>query len=410
MRRFVMWFMVAVVAMLVAAVALVVVFPAARHFGSSLIGRQTVAAEPAPIQGADLAGTGPGTLVSAMTMPEFDRSSEGEGMRAARVVYRSTSGDSGAPTVVSGSVFSPLGTPPAGGWPIVAFGHGSLGIDEPCAPSLSGTLLGTMDIVSKLIQAGYAVAFADYQGLGAPGNHPYLDARTAGLNVIDAVRALHHTFPDMSDKWAMLGGSQGGGAVWAADEQVATYAPDALPVGAVAMAPAADVTGLVDTAQAQSLTREQQAALALIVESLARLHPDLNRADYRHGVAAQKWDVLTACSGAAVHDRKAVIDELGTGDVKPSTPEAADRLRGYLQQWALPQQRLAAPLLVLYGGKDEYIDPAWTTAAIARACEIGGSLSWDLQPDKGHGDVDVSSMFSWLTDRFEGKPAADECT
>jgi hypothetical protein len=34
-----------------------------------------------------------------------------------------------------------------------------------------------------------AVAATDYQGLGAPGVHPYLDAKTAGFNVIDSVRA-----------------------------------------------------------------------------------------------------------------------------------------------------------------------------------------------------------------------------
>ena len=41
------------------------------------------------------------------------------------------------------------------------------------------------------------MAFADYR-VGAPGVHPYTDARTAGLNMIDAVRALRHTYPDVS--------------------------------------------------------------------------------------------------------------------------------------------------------------------------------------------------------------------
>ena len=176
-------------------------------------------AQPEPIPGADLSGSGPGSLVSAMTMPEFSRTPQGSQMNAARVVYRSTNGDTGEPTEVSGSVFVPQGSAPAGGWPVVAFGHGTVGIDEPCAPSLSGTLLGMTEWVVKLTDLGFAVAFADFQGLGAPGVHPYLDSRTAGLNMIDSVRALQRTFGDVSDRWAALGGSQGGGAVWAVGEQ-----------------------------------------------------------------------------------------------------------------------------------------------------------------------------------------------
>lgn len=366
-------------------------------------------AQPEPIPGADLSGSGPGSLVTAMTMPEFSRTPQGSQMNAARVVYRSTNGDTGEPTEVSGSVFVPQGSAPTGGWPVVAFGHGTVGIDEPCAPSLSGTLLGMTEWVVKLTDLGFAVAFADFQGLGAPGVHPYLDSRTAGLNMIDSVRALQRTFGDVSDRWAALGGSQGGGAVWAVGEQAGSYAPELLPSGVLALAPVADVAGLVDKAVDATLTNEQAAALVLIIESLARLHPDINRDDYRHGVAAQRWDTLIACSGAAVHDREAVIERLQPGDLTPTTPEAADRLRGYLQAWALPQQPLAAPLSVVYGGADEYIDAAWTTDAIARACALGGTVVWDFQPDNGHGDLEVADQLGWLTERLQGLPAAGQC-
>ena len=362
-----------------------------------------------PIPGADLSGAGPGSLVSAMTMPEFSRSPQGSRIDAARVVYRSTDGDTGAPTEVSGSVYVPQGSAPAGGWPVVAFGHGTVGIDEMCAPSLSATLLGMTDWVVQLTDLGFAVAFADFQGLGAPGVHPYLDSRTAGRNMIDSVRALRKTFPDVSERWAALGGSQGGGAVWAVGEQAGTYAPELLPSGVLALAPVADVAGLVDKAVNATLTNEQAAALILVIESLARMHPDVNRDDYRHGVAAERWDTLIACSGAAVHDREDLIEQLQPGDLTPKTPEAADRLRGYLQAWALPQQPLAAPLSVVYGGEDEYIDPDWTRAAIERACALGGNVVWDFQPDKGHGDLEVADQLGWLTERLGGLPATTEC-
>ena len=365
--------------------------------------------EPTPIASADLSGSGPGTLVSAVTMPGFAGTREGGAVRAARVTYRSTSGDTGQETVVTGSVFVPFGQAPPGGWPVISFGHGTTGLDEPCAPSLSDSLLGAATIVASYAHLGYAVALADYQGLGAPGVHPYPDARTAGLNMIDAVRALRRTFPDVSNRWAAVGGSQGGGAAWAADEQAASYAPDLDLVGVVAYVPPANVAGVVDKAMTDTMTTDQQLAFLGIVESLARLHPDVDRDDYRRGVAARYWDALTACSGPKAADREEAAAALQPADTTPATPAAADRVRKLLQAWAVPQKPLSAPLSVVYGGRDTFIDAQWTTDAIARACALGGTVYGDLQPDKGHGDVDVAARFDWLADRFAGKPALNSC-
>jgi hypothetical protein len=365
---------------------------------------------PAPIATADLTGAGPGSLVSAVTMDGFSRTNYGRSMRSARVVYRSTSGDDGSPTVVSGTVFTPLGQPPAGGWPVMSFGHGTTGWQENCGPSLSASLLGLDTVVNGFIERGYAVAMADYQGLGSPGIHPYSDAKTAGLNMIDAVRALRHTFDGVSDRWAALGGSQGGGAAWAADEQAAIYAPELPLVGAAGLSPAADVKGLVDKAVAGTLTEDQGPVLQGILYSVTRLHQDLNLDDYRHGAAIRYWDVLTSCGGPDVHARTAAAKALGPRDFAPSTPEAADRLRSLLARWALPQRKLSAPLYLEFGAKDTYIDPAWTLAAIKRACTLGGNVSWRIDPKAGHGDVDWAAALAWLDDRFKGRPAVDECS
>jgi hypothetical protein len=380
-------------------------------FGPDIVNHFTDASsESSQIATARIGGTDPGSLVSATKMDELDKNPESKIWQSARVLYHSTNGDTGQPTVVSGSVYIPKTPVPAGGWPVVAFGHGTTGIDEPCAPSLSPSLLNMTSWVVALIRKGYAVAFTDYQGLGAPGVHPYTDNKTEGLNVIDSVRALRNTFPDVSNRWAAFGGSQGGGAVWAADEQAATYAPELELVGVVAMSPAADVSGIVDKAMAQTMTTDQAPAWFPLVEVMGRLHPDFNRDDYRSGAAAEYWDILTSCSGPKSLDRSTAAQELEAPDFVPRTPEAADRMRTLLQQWALPQQRLSAPLSVLYGGKDTLIDPQWTTDAIARACALGGTMVWDLQPDKGHGNVDVTNQFDWLADRFAGIPVQSECT
>jgi pimeloyl-ACP methyl ester carboxylesterase len=366
-------------------------------------------AQAVPIAHADLRATGPGSLVSAFTMPDLAATVEGMHQQSARVTYRSTSGDDGSETVVSGAVFVPLGPPPPGGWPVVAFGHGTTGIDEPCAPSASKSLMGTAGVVAGLTGKGFAVVMPDYEGLGAPGVHPYTDARTAGLNMIDAVRALGHTFKNVSKRWAALGHSQGGGAAWAADEQARQYAPDLDLVGAVALAPAADVTGLVDKAQTGTLTQDQRLAFTVVVESLARRFPDVHRDDYRRGVVAQSWDVLTACAGPLVDQRPAAATRLAPDDIKPATPEAAARLRDPLARWSLPQEPLSAPMYVVYGSDDTLIDAQWTTDAIARACALGGNVEWDLQPGRGHGDIDFGAALTWIVDRFAGNTAVNEC-
>ena len=296
-----------------------------------------------------------------------------------------------------------------GGWPVVAFGHGTMGIEERCGPSLSDSLRGQINVVVVLTNLGYAVAVPDYQGLGAKGIHPYLDARTAGLNLIDAVRALRHTFTDVSDRWAAFGDSQGGAAAWAANEQAHGYAPELPLVGAVALSPSADVTGLVQKAQQGTLTTDQRPAMQLLLESLARLHPDIDRNDYRHGAAKQYWNSLSLCAGESSAERTAGTQQLSGSDFSPSSPVAAKRLTDVLQAWALPQKPLAAPLSVSYGGKDTFVDAQWTTDAIRRACALGGTITVNFDPQQGHEGADIVGQVQWMTDRFAGKPVANDC-
>src|SRR5688572_28267088 len=53
-----------------------------------------------------------------------------------RVLYTSTDGIDGKTAIaVSGSVYVPKGTAPAGGWPVIAWAHGTTGTADVCAPS-----------------------------------------------------------------------------------------------------------------------------------------------------------------------------------------------------------------------------------------------------------------------------------
>jgi pimeloyl-ACP methyl ester carboxylesterase len=359
---------------------------------------------------ADLSGTGPGTLKSAATLPTVDRRLLKVTSLAARVVYESTSGIDGTPQLVSGSVFVPKGKPPQGGWPVVAMGHGTTGIQRDCGPSSWPNLLGAAEPVATLVNAGYLVTLPDYQGLGMDGiYHPYLDSTTVGYNMIDAVRAARKVAPTASNRWLAVGSSQGGQASWAANELAPAYGAGLDLVGAASVSPAADVAGLADAAAAGILTLEQASALQWVLVALKEEHPDFDLDEYRRGIVAEKWDVLSACSGPLIAERTDIAKKVTPDDLRPATEDAVNLLRDYLAQMSLPKTRTAAPMLILYGELDKVVSPPWTDAAVRRACALGDVVEAYLVPGRGHDDIDGSVALGWIQQRFAGVEANNSC-
>ena len=361
---------------------------------------------------ADYSATGPGALVSATRLPTIDRRLLRVTSVAARITYNSTSGVDGSSQVVSGSVFAPAGPPPEGGWPVIVFGHGTTGVLSDCAPSLSPTLLGAAEAVRALVTLGYVMVVPDYQGLGTIDSyHPYLDATTAGYNMVDAASAARKLVPDSSERWVAFGVSQGGQASWAANELIAGYgAQDTRLIGSVSVSPAADITGLADMAAEGILSPQQRIAMVLILSSLQNAHPGFKLDDYRRGLVEEKWDLLAGCSTDATEDRLAVAEQIPPEDLRPATPEALDTLRGYLNQMSgLPRARASAPMFVVHGDADDVVPVAWTTEAVRRACEMGDTVASFIAGGRGHGDFDPIVSLDWIMKRFDDAPADSTC-
>jgi dipeptidyl aminopeptidase/acylaminoacyl peptidase len=94
---------------------------------------------------------------------------------------------------VSGTLYFPQGKPPPGGWPLIAWAHGTLGVADACAPSWTGTPRDA-SYLNKWLQQGFAVVATDYQGLGGPGPHPYLIWQAEGaLYLIASARRCRPT-------------------------------------------------------------------------------------------------------------------------------------------------------------------------------------------------------------------------
>lgn len=357
----------------------------------------------------DLTDDGPGSLVSVEVMRG---STELEDVNAtyARVVYRSTSGIDDGPTEVSGVVAVPPGLPPKGGWPVISFGHGTTGVLNKCAPSRFPTLPGNGFMMQAMVLNGFAVTMTDYQGLGVPGfYHPFLDSKTFGNNMIDAVRAARRVGADLSTQWVAFGHSLGGMAAWAAADRNGTYGQGLDLLGTLAMAPSADMAGMADAAWNETLTNDQRVALVFVLQSLAWSHPELDLNRYRRGYTAANWDALLDCLPPNLDDILTVRSKMQNSDLRPETPADRDYLRDLLAQMALPQNKLTTPLMVVYGTQDTLVDVSWFEQAITRACAQGDRIQIEKSIGQGHSDLDSSFGLNWLRDRLSGIEIPDSC-
>lgn len=161
------------------------------------LGSAYVFASPAPANQdktlfSDIAAKTPGTLLSIkeQTPDLFTNASQ-----RFLINYRSR-GVNAEPIVTSGFILLPKGKAPKGGWPVLAWAHGTTGVADTCAPSedyVGGPVHVYQQIAATALNAwlarGYAVVAPDYQGLGTPTLHPYMNAQSQLHTVVDAVRA-----------------------------------------------------------------------------------------------------------------------------------------------------------------------------------------------------------------------------
>jgi pimeloyl-ACP methyl ester carboxylesterase len=342
-----------------------------------------------------------------------------------RAVYTSVSGVDGGLREVSGAFFVPSGTPPQNGWPVISLAHGTTGIGHDCGPSRQPDLMGYGAMINALLGAKYAVAATDYEGLGDSGSHPYLEPRTEAFNTIDAVRAMRDISPTVSASWVGVGFSQGGQAVWAANELNAYYGKDLQLQGSVALAPAANVTGIADLVSSGSLTAEQRSFFPLLVVGVARYSRDLDEGSFLHGSAELYRAQLSRCeptaspssplksAPSAPNPWREVVNRLrDVNDVKPDTPRDVVTLRDALRRAALPQRPLDKPMLVIAGEQDAIVLPGWVRSAVSDSCALGGRIEYLPIPDAGHDELTwkpARAVERWIADRFAGTTAPSNC-
>lgn len=330
----------------------------------------TGAATAGPVEAA-----APGTIVHLEALSVADLIPGAD--KGFRIVYRTT-GQNGEPELSGGNIYLPAGTPPAGGWRVVSWGHSTSGMTLGCTPNLDGGLADTWDETPQLstyLAQGYAVEATDYIGLGAPGFYEYLAGRADGHAVLDIVRAGPAVDPALSESFVLAGHSIGGHSVLDGASMAASYAPELDLHGTVSYAPTSNVDDLIDALARPelpelSLLQGFETRVVMILAGLDHARPDLGITDYLTPVGRELLDAATTGPGClAGLDSAAVGKSLGSLFSRPlSDPAISAALRDYL---AVPTTGYQRPVLLLQGVSDT-LQPIPTTLLLQQELQQAG--------------------------------------
>lgn len=342
-------------------------------------------------------------MVSATAITNLDPLLASVASRAERITYRSRALD-GASIIVGGMYLTPKGTSPKGGWPVVSWGHGSSGISDKCAPSVALNTAGKIDLygyagfVAELLKAGYAVAATDYEGLGTPGEHPYIIADSEGRGMIDVVRAAIHADSTLSKSWFAVGHSQGGQAAIAAGELAPTWGKGLKFRGTVGLAPVTNVGVAYNYGSPGPVDR---GFYLLALQGLKTQDPSLRYEDYLGSQALRMLpETAKECTLKIWQDFSANLgDKLNDYQFTPQSPQAALELQRLLDAQTVPRGRTPGPMLLLQGDQDPSIKIAVTQQAVRNARAAGTTAEFRLYPGKDH--------YSVLTTGADGGAATD---
>ncbi len=151
-----------------------------------------------------------------------------------------------------------------------------------CAPSLGLDPFELIEGLHELLATGYAIAAADYPGLGVDGASSYLLGIPASNSMLDVARAARAlTGTGARERLLLWDHSQGGQAALFAAERASSHAPELKLEGVAVAAPAAnlsalmsaDIVNLSGTTIASFAIPAYAAALAEVDTGIGRTRP-----------------------------------------------------------------------------------------------------------------------------------------
>ncbi|MFT9220809.1 alpha/beta hydrolase [Gluconobacter oxydans] len=335
--------------------------------------------------------------------------------RALRITYLSTNGITGKGLVpVTAEIILPAGPAPQGGWPIVAWAHGTVGVDDSCAPSLNPVSDRNRTYLSAWMKRGFAIVATDYQGLGTPGTHPYLDTRVEAYSVLDSVRAALANVPDLKNRIMIVGQSQGGGAAVATASYAPTYAPELDIRGTVATgAPYVTPELLGGLLKAAS---QPGVGYSPLINYVFYLAAGLEGRDphFRpeQAFTPKALPVYRNAAHECLTSLSHQTQEAGLTLQNSLQPSFLKAMSPALKAMAFPTLKLAQPLFTGTGTDDRDVPPALQLGLVKAACAAGSTVQAHLYKGLDHsqvvnGSLPDSALFT--TAVMTGQPVTPQC-
>ncbi|MFD3702985.1 lipase family protein [Nocardia sp. NPDC058658] len=308
--------------------------------------------------------------------------------RASIIEYR-TEGPVGEAVSASGLLLLPDSPAPAGGYPVVAWDHPTMGLAGHCGITTSRGVQ-EQAFMQAVLDRGWAVVAPDYLGL-TPGStfpHPYLHTRTEATSTLDLVRAARAAEPALAPTWAVAGASQGGHAALATGSIAQQYAPELDFRGTAALAPESNFETLFAQMGPATPHFPMEDKLigpfAGILAGLRLTRPDV---DVNRILTPTGRALVDAISSSCVED----FDRLAAGItfatmLAAPVSEIGDALRAYMAAPTTFDQ----PLLITHGAADMVVPIPMTMAYLAQLRAAGTDYEFDLHT-AGHREIEEVS-------------------
>lgn len=306
-------------------------------------------------------------------------------------------GQSGQEVQATSLVFTPNTPPPTGGWPIVVWAHGTTGVADVCAPSKTALADSTKDLISKLLTAGYVVVAPDYEGLGTPGIHPFLNVKSEAFSITDAVVATRNYLSQRnlltSKKWLTVGHSQGGHAALSAAQYASRAQLDYK--GTVAVAPASNL-GFILVAGEQAVANatidkkipmyaQLDTYTALVTAGIRNTQPSFNYSQvFTSQTESTAQQAETICAGPlaqalAVNMQTYAATHGGTLDGFTRTQPnfmTVPLVKTFLDKDSQPlQAKVSTPIIIYQGLADTTVPKVATDILISNATVVGTKIN-----------------------------------
>ncbi|MDH2606712.1 alpha/beta fold hydrolase [Acinetobacter baumannii] len=323
-------------------------------------------------------------------------------------------GQSGQEVQATSLVFTPITPPPVGGWPIVVWAHGTTGVADACAPSKAALADSTKDLISKLLAAGYVVVAPDYEGLGTPGIHPFLNVKSEAFSITDAVVAARNYLSQRnlltSKKWVTVGHSQGGHAALGAAQYASRAQLDYK--GTVAVAPASNLGSILVDGEAQVANApidikigtyaQLDTYTALVTAGIRNTQPSF---DYGQvftsqisSIAAQAENLCSGPLYGAFYEGMSnyAKDHNGTLDGFTRTQPnfmAVPLVKTFLDKDSQPLQvKVTTPIIIYQGIADPTVPKLATDLLISNATAVGTKINNYVTGNWDHGTAMSSNV------------------